>query len=140
MEMEQDRKVRKDRLERRLEKERMKKAKKEKMEEKKEQNDYRNSEEEYESDIGDLEDKLKLIPNVQRFFWEDVRFENIFGNRMHSAYRSIHGQAADYTNKTSTFQGCLDYVFYADMLDTEESGLECTNARLMEGDKTAYPN
>ena len=134
VEMEHDLKERRERLEKRLRKE---SAKRKRTEEKK-GDDIEN--EDYESDIGDLDDKLALLPNLQRFFWEDVTFRNVFGDRIQSSYRNVHGKSAEYTNKTSSFEGCLDYIFYADLIDTDEPGLECTNAQLMEGDKTAYPN
>ena len=97
-------------------------------------------EKEYDSDIGDLDEKIALLPNLQRYFWENVTFTHPFGRGIKSSYFAKHGKNPKYTNRTNHFVGCLDYIFYADLVDQEVEGIRCIDSELMEGDGNYYPN
>ena len=126
---------------------RLQRQKNGKQNEKEQEKEGKDEEEEevYESDIGDLDDKLRLLPNLQRFFWEDVEFKSPFGDRIKSSYSIVHGKPAKYTNKTSKFEGCLDYIFYGELMnksnnDNNVSSIKCIDSVLIEGDGQYYPN
>lgn len=151
IEIDKELKESKEKIKRRLlkkqrqrEKAKYRKQKKEEKEEK-ESNDEKIDEFEqinYESDIGDLDDKLMLLPNLQRFFWEDVKIINPFGQKINCSYSDCNGKSPIYTNNTSKFSGCLDYIFYADLFNKYETGknIKCIDSRLIEGNKKYYPN
>lgn len=78
----------------------------------------------------------ELLPNLQRFFWKDVMFNNAFENRMVSSFAFVHnGEEPKYTNKTSAFEGCLDYIYYEN-----DGNLLCTQSCVIEGNGESYPN
>ena len=96
--------------------------------------------EEYDSDIGDVDKKINLLPNVQRYFWENVSFKHPFGQRIKSSFFEKNAKNPKYTNKTNKFEGCLDYIFFANLMDDKGKRIKCVDSELIEGDGNYYPN
>ena len=76
-----------------------------------------NIDNEIESNLNTFEKRryLKLVPNLQTYFWKDITFNNPFSNGLKSACceNNMLRKEPNYTNKTRTFEGTLDYIFFS---------------------------
>ena len=82
-----------------------------------------------EKDVDNV--KLKLLPNLQRFFCNGVKTENLFDDELKSSCMQInYGNLLEYTNFVSGLKCCLDYFLYANVGE-DEQGLKWIGSKLM---------
>ena len=64
---------------------------------------------------------------------------NPFGN-IKSSYMDINNKEPKYTNKVSTFQGTLDYIFYTNVNGHKLKCIDCNIIVTKDNKMGPYPN